>query len=315
MPEDVHPQIQVILDTLAEAGIPKLQDLSTRDARALVESLSVARRESYPPPEVSEVHDLTTGPDFGSVPVRLYRTSSHPKAPVIVFFHGGGHVVGSPDSYDTTARFLARSCACTLVSVDYRMGPDHPFPAAVEDCYNATRWVHDTAGALQVDPDQLVVCGDSAGGNLAAVIALMARDSGTCPVAAQVLIYPVIDYRGQTPSYDRYGTGYGVLETETVDWFRAGYLPDPARHDDWRACPRNAASHTGLPPALVITAVCDVLHDEGVAYAAQMAAAGVPVSHHDFPGMTHGFFSYLGLVDDAERAHAMVAGFVRRIAA
>lgn len=313
MPDDVHPQIQAVIDTLDELGVPKLQDISTEAARTLMETMSAARNEDYPPPEVAEVEDTATGAEYGNVPVRIYRTSSDSSAPVIVFYHGGGHVIGSIESYDAVARFLAVKAGCTLVSVEYRMAPEHPFPAAVEDCYDATRWVAGHAEKLRIDPERLAVCGDSAGGNLAAVVALMARDSGAFDVSAQALIYPVIDYRGGTPSYERFGEGYGVLEIDTVSWFMDRYLPDPDKRDDWRASPRNAPSHAGLPPTLVVTAACDVLHDEGVDYAKQLQAAGVAVEQVNFPGMVHGFFSYLGLVDDAERAHETVARFLRGV--
>ena len=311
MPDDVHPQIQAVLDKMAELGVPPMQKLSTNAARGLVEHMSAARRETYPAPEIAAVEDTTTGPGHGSVPVRIYRPTSARPAPAIVFYHGGGHVVGSLDSYDTTTRFLARTTGCTVISVDYRLAPEHPFPAAVEDCYEATRWVAEQAAELGISPGQMALCGDSAGGNLAAVVALMARDTGAFTVAAQILIYPVIDYRGSGPSYDRFGEGYGVLEADTVAWFMQHYLPDAATRDDWRACPRNAASHAGLPPALILTAECDVLHDEAAAYGTQLDAAGVAVEHLDFPGMTHGFFGYLGLVDDAERAHEAIAEFLR----
>ncbi|MCP4315943.1 MAG: alpha/beta hydrolase [Hyphomicrobiales bacterium] len=312
MPQDVHPQIQAIIDTLDELNVPMLQDISTEAARALMETMSAARNEDYPPPDVAEVENASTGAGYSHVPVRIYRTTADSRAPVIVFYHGGGHVIGGLDSYDTVARFLALKAQCTLVSVDYRMSPEYPFPAAVEDCYDATRWVADNAERLRIDPARLAVCGDSAGGNLAAVVALMARESGSPNISAQALIYPVIDYRGGTSSYERYGEGYGVLETDTVTWFMDRYLPDPALRDDWRACPHSAPSHAGLPPALVLTAECDVLHDECVAYAEQLNAAGVPVEYTEFAGMVHGFFSYLGLVDDAAQAHNSVAGFLRR---
>lgn len=313
MPVDVHPQIQAIIDRAAELDVPSLQHLDCDAARAQAEKLADARRESYPSPEVHEVENTTTGPGYGHVPVRIYRTSAAEQGPVIVFFHGGGHVVCSLDTHDTMARFLARTTGCTVISVDYRMGPEHPFPAAVEDSYEATRWVADHARVLRIDANRLAVCGDSAGANLAAVVAIMARDRNDFAVSAQALIYPVIDYRGGTPSYKRYGKGYGSLEADTVTWFMEHYLPNPDHRDDWRACPRNAASHSCLPPALVITAECDVLRDEGAGYAEQMEASGVYVRHVEFQGMTHGFFGFLGLVDDAVRAHETVDLFLQSI--
>ena len=313
MHDDIHPQIQEILSQMAALGIPKLQTLSTSAARELMEATAAARQENYPPPAIAEVENLSTGAGYGHVPVRVYRSSPEANAPAIIFFHGGGHVIGSLDSYDTVARFLALRTGTTLISVDYRMAPEHPFPAATDDCYDATRWVNDNADRLRIDKSKLVVCGDSAGGNLAAVVALMARDSADITLSAQVLVYPVIDYRGGTASSERYGSGYGVLETETVAWFMDRYLPDATQRDDWRACPRNAASHSRLPPALFIMAECDVLYDEGTAYAAQLKEAGVPVEQTDYRGMTHGFFNYLGLVDDAENAHQRIADYLSEL--
>ena len=310
MPDDVHPQIQAMFDMMAELGLPKLQDMTTNAARGLVDQIASARCADYPPPEVAEVVNMSTGAGYNHVPVRLYRTSDREPSPVIVFYHGGGQVVGSLDSYDTAARFLARSCGVTLVSVDYRMAPEHRFPIAVEDAFQAARWVADHAETLRVDPGKMALAGDSAGGNLAAVVALIARNSGDFPVAAQLLVYPLTDWAGGTASFDRYATGYGVLETDTMVWFKDRYLSDPADGDDWRASPLKAPSLAGLPPALVITAQCDVLRDEGRDYADRMKSAGVPVDYVEFPGMVHGFFSYLGHVDDAERAHQKIAEFL-----
>ena len=302
-----------MMDRMAELNIPKLQALSTADARALVEALAQSRSKDTKPPEMAEVETLSTGAGYGHVPVRIYRAMADRPAPVIMFYHGGGHVVGSLDSYDLTARHLARTAQCTLVSVDYRMAPEHPFPAAVEDSYDATRWVAEQADMLGVDPATLIVCGDSAGGNLAAVVAQMARDRGELAIAGQALIYPVTDYAGGTGSYDRYGEGYGVLETATVQWFRNRYVPSAADLADSRASPARAETLEDLPPALVLTAECDVLRDEGAAYARALSAAGVPTDYVEYRGMVHGFFGYLGMVDDAAAAHATVAEFARDI--
>lgn len=313
MPDDVHTQIQSIIDRSSALGIPSFQNLEVSAARAQAERLSAARRKAYPLPEMHEVENTTTGPGYGYVPVRIYRVSAVEQEPVIVFFHGGGHVICSLDTHDTVARFLARTAGCTVISVDYRMGPEHPFPAAVEDSYDAVHWVADYAKDLRVDVGKLAVCGDSAGGNLATVVALLARDRSEFPVSAQVLVYPVIDYRGGTKSFERFAKGYGSLEADTVLWFMEHYLPDPSLRDDWRACPANAPSHIGLPPAMVITAECDVLRDEGAGYADQMKASGVDVQHLEFKGMTHGFFGFLGLVDDAAKAHETVSAFLKRV--
>lgn len=313
MPQDLTPQMNAVLDAIAEAGIPKVHTLAPQPARDLIEALSAARLEKYPSPQVHSVETRSTGPGYGHVPVRIYRPSDAANLPVVVFYHGGGHVFGSLDTHDTPCRYLCREAGCAVVAVDYRMGPEHPFPAAVEDSYDATRWVSDRASVLGLDASRLAVAGDSAGGNLAAVVALMARDSGDLPISAQVPIYPVVDYRGGTPSHERYGTGYGVLEKDTVAWFRTHYFAADADMDDWRGAPHLATHHGDLPPALILTAECDVLKDEGVAYAKQLSDAGVAVEHVDYKGVVHGFFGYLGLVDEAEQAHAKVAEYLTRI--
>lgn len=311
MAGELHPQVKAVLAAAAEAGIPKFQNLTPQQARDLIEGLATARRRDYPAPEVASVEDRSTGPGYNHVPVRIYRAREG-VAPVIVFYHGGGHVFGSLDTHDSAARFLCRTSGCAVVAVDYRMAPEHRFPAAVDDAYHAARWVADRAGALGVDASRLAVCGDSAGGNLSAVVALMARDRGDFAVSAQCLVYPLTDYRGGTESYERFGTGYGILEAEGMRWFREHYFGEDDRAHDWRASPLLADSLAGLPPALVLTAECDVLQDEGRLYAERLTAEGVPCDLIDYSGMVHGFFGYLGLVDDAERAHRDVAAFLDR---
>ena len=307
MPDDLTPQMNAFLDRVAEAGIPKVQDLTAQQARDLIEALTAARLQDYPSPEVHRIENLSTGGGYGHVPVRIYHADASANTPVIVYYHGGGHVFGSLESHDTTCRFLCRTAGCAVVALDYRMGPEHRFPAAVEDAWDVTRWVFDKSDSLGLDRTKLAVAGDSAGGNLAAVVALMARDAGNLSISAQVPIYPVIDYRGGTPSHQKYAKGYGILEDETVRWFRDLYFANAQDMNDWRAAPHLAASHADLPPALVITAECDVLRDEGVAYAEQLSEAGNTVEHMEYQGVVHGFFGYLGLVDEAEQAHQKVA--------
>lgn len=313
MPDDVHPQIQAMLDRMSELDIPKVQNLSTEAARALIEHLSAARGEAYPAPEVLSVENRSTGAGYNHIPVRIYRVTDGAAAPVIVFYHGGGHVIGSLETHDTAARYLARVCDATLVSVDYRMAPEHPFPLPSEDAYQAARWVAEHAKELRVDATRLALCGDSAGGNLSAVVALMARDSGDFAVSAQALVYPVVECADYSPSYARYGSGYGVLETETVAWFMDRYLPDRSHRRNWRASPIRAASLSGLPPTILLTAECDVLHDEGVEFVSRLRSAGVSAEHVECHGMIHGFFTYLGQVDEAERAHQAIARFLHRV--
>ena len=227
------------------------------------------------------------------------------------WFHGGGHVIGSLDTHDPTARILCRDARCVVVSVDYRMGPEHPFPAAVEDCFASVRWLAEHASELGADPARIAVGGDSAGGNLAAVTALLARDEGGPDLCHQLLVYPLTDYRCAGASYDRYARGYGVLEAESMLWFRHHYLGGPDGAADWRASPLLAADLSGLPPAFVITAECDVLRDEGVAYAERLAAAGTACEHAPFAGMIHGFFGLFGIADAAGEAHRRAARALR----
>ena len=251
----------------------------------------------FPAPPVASVENRTIPGPAGAIPVRVYRDTDPTEQgrPVLAWFHGGGHVIGSLDTHDAMARHLCREAACVVVSVDYRMGPEHPFPAAVDDCVAAVRWLAEHGREIGVDPGRLAVGGDSAGGNLAAVAALTARDEGGPALRHQLLVYPVTDYRCRGPSYERYARGYGTLEAESMRWFRRHYLGGPDGADDWRASPLLAADLSGLPPALVITAECDVLRDEGVAYAERLAESGTPCEHAPFPGMIHGFFGLLGI--------------------
>ena len=310
MPRDVHPQIQILLDAMAELNLPAIQNLSVGQARVMFEYFSSNHRESYPSPQVSEVIETDTGKSHAKIPLRIYRSTHEAAAPAIVFFHGGGHVIGSLYSYDTVARNLAIICQSTVISVDYRLAPEHIFPTAPNDCFAATSWVTENAESLRIDPTKIAVCGDSAGGNLATVVALIARDAGL-RIGAQILVYPVIDYRGGTASFERYATGYGRLESKTVTWFMEHYLPEPTMRDDWRACP-SMRDLSGLPPTLILTAECDILCDEGTAYAEQLRAAGVAVKHINYKGMIHGFFNYLGLADDAHNAHQAVSDFLKQ---
>mgnify|MGYP001303050128 FL=1 len=185
------------------------------------------------------------------------------------------------------------------------MAPEHIFPTAPNDCFAATSWITENAESLCIDPTKIAVRGDSAGGSLATVVDLIARDAGL-RIGAQISVYPVIDYRGDTESFERYAKGYGRLESKTVSWFMEHYLPETKMRDDWRACP-STRDLSGLPPTLILIAECDILFDEGTAYAEQLRAAGVAVKKINYKGMIHGFFNYLGLADDAQNAHQAVS--------
>lgn len=313
IPTDVHPEIRAFLRQVAEAGLPSIQELTPQAAREQFEAGTRARLEVFPAPPVASVENRTIPGPGGPIPVRVYRDTdpAEEDRPVLAWFHGGGHVIGSLDTHDTMARSICREAGCVVVSVDYRMGPEHPFPAAVDDCVAAVRWLGERGGEVGADPGCIAVGGDSAGGNLAAVAALTARDEEGPALRHQLLVYPVTDYRCRGPSYERYARGYGALEAESMRWFQRHYLggPDPA--EDWRASPLLAADLSGLPPALVITAECDVLRDEGVAYAERLAKSGTPCEHVPFPGMIHGFFGLLGIAGAAAEAHALAARALR----
>lgn len=312
----VHPQIQVILDKMVELNVPAFSTLTPEQGRALMEMMVKARPQE--PAPIASFETRTIPGPAGEIPVNIYTpleddvTGDADALPLLVYFHGGGHVIGSPDTHDSVGRNLCAGAGCKVVSVNYRKGPEHPFPAAVDDSYAATVWCAENAVELGIDANRIAVGGDSAGGNLASVVALMARDENGPSLCFQLLVYPVADYACASPSYDQFGKGYGILETETMEWFREHYLGDASKASDWRASPLKAASHANLPPALVLTAECDVLHDEGVALADAMVAAGTEVVKSNYPGMIHGFFTFTPVVDGAVEAQAEASAALRK---
>ncbi|MCL6516465.1 alpha/beta hydrolase [Alicyclobacillus sp.] len=277
-------------------------------------ALRAFRRQSLealqlPVRPVGAVEDRSLPGPGGPLPVRVYRPAAHTRgamptggatpvgkdgesdlAPsLLVYFHGGGWVLGDLDTVDDTCRALCEACRRVVVSVDYRLAPEHRFPAAVDDALRAVRWVADHAEALGASPEGLVVAGDSAGGNLATVVALRARDEGGPAIAGQVLVYPITDHNFDTPSYREHATGYSLTRAGMM-WFFAQYLPRAEDADHPWVSPLRARDLSGLPPALVITAEHDPLRDEGERYAQRLEAAGVPVRLVRFDGMVHGFF-------------------------
>ena len=249
-----------------------------------------------------------------NVVLRLYwpKTSDSGRTvPAIVYYHGGGHVIGSLDTHDFVARNLCAGAEALVASVDYRMGPEHKFPAAVEDCVAATEWVADNAASLGVDAKRLAVGGDSAGGNLAAVVSLMARDRGAPRISYQLLIYPALDAAMTQPSIARYAEGY-LLTRATMRWFYEQYLRTPEDAADWRVSPLAAPDLGGVAPAFVLTAGYDPLCDEGDAYAARLAAAGVAVIHRRFADQIHGFAMNGKLIRAADAALDEAAAALRQ---
>lgn len=301
MPLD--PQVQVVLDHMKKQGVPPLHALSVEDARKI--NLSSMAAE---PDQVWRIDDLTIPGPVDVIPVRVYTPQSEAPLPVIVYYHGGGWVVGGLDAADVLCRQLANGANSMVVSVDYRLAPEHPFPAPVEDAYAAAAWVAQNAVALGADPNRIAVGGDSAGGNLAAVVAMMARDRGAPFIKFQLLVNPVTHYAFDTDSYRDNGEGFG-LTADTMRWFWGHYL---ANEQDGRhpyASPILAADLSGLPPTLMLTAEFDPLRDEGEAYAEKLRAAGVPVEMKRYEGMVHGFILQTGAYDQGRKAveHAVSA--------
>ena len=284
------------------------------------EARAQAKQMPRPPDveAVAEVVDRTIPGPAGDIPIRVYRPDEAGPVPGVVYFHGGGFVICDLDSHDGAARRITNALGAVVVSVDYRLAPEHPWPAAADDSYAATRWVGDHANELGIDPARLVVAGDSAGGNLTAVVAQMARDQGGPPLAFQLMVYPVIDLgatRSEYPSQRENAEGY-FLTVGHMEWYRRQYLSDEAHGEEPYASPIKASSLAGLPAACVITAEMDPLRDEGEAYGRALEAAGVPVTIHRAPGMFHGFFNMDAVLDgskDAQRvAFDTVNGALRR---
>ena len=292
----VDEQVRVLLDAFKELGFPGFAALQVDQARALF-----AQMERPPGEPVATVEDRVVPGPAGDLPVRLYRPAGEAPLPLLVFFHGGGWTIGSIAGHDNLCRALANHAGCAVLSVEYRLGPEHRYPAAAEDAWAATRWAAEHAAELGADPARLAVGGDSAGGNLAAVVTLEARAAGGPAIAYQLLIYPATDLRSHDwASYRENGEGY-FLELRDMRWFEGHYLSSEADAEEWRASPAAAESHAGLPPALSITAEYDPLRDQGEAYADLLRAAGVPVNVVRYPGMIHGFMSMDGL-DGAREA-------------
>jgi acetyl esterase len=290
---------QTLLDMVRAANRPAFETVGAAEARLLY---MAGRRVLAPEPmPVAELRNMAMPGPVGPTPLRLYRASESGVLPVLVFFHGGGWVVGNIETHDTVCRHLASRAECAVVSVDYRLASEHKFPAAAEDCLAATAWVADNAASLGVDAGRLAVGGDSAGGNLAAVVSLLARDAVTPRISYQLLIYPATDAAMRHASVARFAEGY-VLTRSTMRWFYQQYLRNPDDAADWRVSPLTAGDLAGLPPALVLTAGYDPLCDEGDAYAARLAAAGVPVVHRRFPGQIHGFTTNGKIIRAADTA-------------
>lgn len=308
----LDPQIVAALKLMDEAGLKPIERLSVADGRAQMEA--VARLRNLSPLPVGRVEDRVMATEAGDIPARFYwpAESTGGALPIVVFYHGGGHVIGSPNTHDAATREMSNATGAIVVSVDYRMGPEHLFPAAANDAVASLGWIHAHASDLGGDPERIAVAGDSAGGNLAAVAAIVARDVGEPAIRLQALIYPLVDYSLESESYKTYGNGFGLLTEAAVHWFRDRYLTSPEQAADWRVSPIRAASLKGVAPALIVAAECDVLVDEGVAYAEALRQAGVDVEYSSYPGMIHGFYTMAPAIDAAVTAQAQVNEALKR---
>jgi acetyl esterase len=302
----LDPQARALIDLMIEKGVPPTHTLTPEQARAFYRD---RRGFTQPePPAMAEVRDLSVG----ALRLRLYRPHTSGQAlPVLLYLHGGGWTIGDLDTHDVLCRQLAREAGGAVVAVDYRMGPEHRFPAAVDDCVEAFRWVLAQAPDLQLDPRRTAVGGDSAGGNLAAALCLVQRDAGQPLPGFQLLIYPATDMRAVAPSHTTNGQGY-MLTSDSIAWYRGNYIADAAQWTDWRASPLLAASHAGLPPALVLTAGFDPLRDEGLQYANALSAAGVPTQYVCFERQIHGFITMGRVIEEAHTAVALCGAALRR---
>jgi acetyl esterase len=307
----LHPQIEAVLRAMADAKLRRFEDMTPVQARAQFDAVARANKAGRSP--VSSITNTSIRGSESTIDVRVYRPNALAPLPAIVYFHGGGHVVGSLDSHDLTARNLCSGAEAVVISVDYRLAPENKFPSAVIDAFAALLWVVGHAEDLGIDAERIGVAGDSAGANLAAVISIMARDAGSPRICLQSLVYPVADYTMQDDSYQRYADGFGILTKSAMLWFRNHYLRTPAEAEDWRASPVKVANLAGVAPAIIIAAQYDVVRDEGERYADALREAGVPVERREYPGMIHGFFGMTLAVDAAANAQRDVQTAFRRV--
>jgi acetyl esterase len=293
----VDPQIQVLLDR--GSGVPATHTLPVVVARTQYEA-RIALMAA--PAEIAGLREHTIDGPGGPLRTRLYTPRGTGPFPLLVFFHGSGFVLCSLDTHDGMCRNLCAGAACVVASVDYRLAPEHKFPAGIDDCLHATRWAAAHAAELGANAKHIAVGGDSAGGDMAAVTALRVRDEGDPVLCGQLLLYPVTDYHTPgTPSYQENAEGYG-LTRDTMKWFWDHYLSDATEGAHPHASPLPATDLSGLPPALVITAEYDPLRDEGELYAEKLRAAGVPIALTRYDGVNHGFMFWVGVVDKAGAA-------------
>ena len=301
----LHSQCKAFLDQIAADGGRPLHEMSPVEARAN----AMPPELGGPEQPVHTVEDRRIPGDGGLIPVRVYRPSAASPLPALMYFHGGGFVLGGLEMSDRTCRALANSSGCVVISVDYRLAPEHAFPAAADDAFAATQFVAEHAADFGIDPALMAVGGDSAGGNLATVVALRARDAGGPALAFQLLVYPWVDFADDSPSMREYAENH-FLTADAVEWFANHYVPAPIdRRQPWVSPAR--ANLAGLPPAFVLTAECDPLRDQGEAFAQRLKDAGVQTTLTRYDGMFHPFFSLSGIIDGGRTAIADAAAALK----
>jgi acetyl esterase len=297
----IDPQMKAILDQAAGAGGKAFHDMAPAEARQAIDTMFAAFRGQ--PKEVGKIEDRKIPGPGGQIPVRVYTPRGTGPFGVLVFFHGGGWVIGNIETHDVLCRDLTDGAGCVTVSVDYRLAPEHKFPAAPDDCYAATKWVAENARALNIDANRIAVGGDSAGGNLAAVVSQMARDKSGPKIACQLLIYPATDCANETASQREFSKDGYILSRADMDWFYNHYLAAKDKTNPY-ACPGLAKNLSGLPAAFVLTAEIDPLRDEGEAYGEALRKAGVKVKTKRYNGVCHGFVSMASALDLGKQAVA-----------
>jgi len=303
----LHPQVKVVLDLMTKAG-PPMHHLTPEQAREQALAMRTNKGEVE---AVGKVEDRTIKGPGGDIPIRIYTPNGRGPFPLLVYFHGGGWVVGSIETVDASCRSLTNLANCITVSVDYRLAPEHKFPAAPDDCYAATTWAALNAASIHGDPKRMAIGGESAGANLAAAVALMAQERGAPSIALQLLLYPVMDYACNTPSCRANAEGY-FLTTEMMRWFWNHYLRSDADGENPLASPLRAKRLQGLAPAAIYTAEFDPLRDEGADYAKKLREAGIPVEYKCCEGLIHGFMGMQKVVEPARKALEEAAAALRK---
>jgi acetyl esterase len=306
----INPQVQALLDEFEKQGLPPFEQMGVTQARVVALDFRGLQGEAE---DIAEVRDILVPGPAGQLPVRVYHPSPGKTLPLVIYFHGGGWVIGDLEIVDRPCRALANASQCVVASVNYRLSPETKFPGPVEDCYAATRWLAENTQAIGADSRFVAVAGDSAGGNLAAAVSLMARDRGGPAIAYQLLIYPVTaPAQGtQFASYRDNAEGY-LLTRASMEWFWDHYLTSSDDGKNPYASPLLASDLSGLPPAMVITAEFDPLRDEGLAYAQRLRDAGVSVKSSHYDGMIHGFFWMAGALDRGRELMTEIASELRK---